>query len=69
MKRLNPPTLKELLDGERLDTSEIEVSRHNYKKPAEPEVIYNGPVSKIPENVLNMEILAWIRSKGFFIAK
>lgn len=68
MRRVTPPTLKELLD-EGINTDTVEVSKRNYKKPTEPEVIYTGSVNEIPEDVLKLKILAWIKSRGVFIAE
>ncbi len=66
----NPPTLRELLaHRSKTDESNINVSKHNYKEPNKPKTIYQRTINEIPEYVLNLKIVAWLRRDGIYIAE
>lgn len=66
----NVPTLREILTHRKItDTNIIDVSKHNYKNPKEPKPIYIGLINNIPEDVLNLKIIAWLRNEGIYIAE
>ena len=65
MFKSNPPMLREILTYRKsTDASNINVSKHNYK-----ETIYQGNVNDIPEDVLNLKIVAWLRNDGVYISE
>ena len=64
------PTLKEILMYRKdTDTSVIEVSKPEPDVMKEPEILYKGSIDTIPENILNMEIIAWSRKHGVYLAR
>lgn len=70
MLKNNPPTLREILAHRKLnDASNIDVSKHNYKEPSKPKMIYKGSVDDIPEDVLDLKIIAWLRNDGIYISE
>lgn len=65
-----PPTLRELLLHKKTTDSDIiDVSRHNYKDAENSKSLYSGKVEDIPDNILDLKILAWIRKDGIYIAE
>ena len=70
MTNNNPSTLREiLLHKKPTDSDIINVSKHNYKDPKNPKSLYYGPLDAIPDNILDLRILAWDRKDGIFIAE
>lgn len=64
------PTLREILVYRKdTDASVIEVSKPEPDVMKEPEILYKGSVDTIPENILNMEITAWSRRHGIYLAR
>lgn len=64
------PTLKAILSYRKdTDASVIEVSKLEPDVIKEPEILYKGSIDTIPENILNMEITAWLRKHGVYIAR
>lgn len=65
-----PPALKEILLYKKpTDSGIIDVSKHNYKDAKNPKPLYYGPIDAIPDNVLDLKIIAWMRKDGIFIAE
>ena len=65
-----PPTLRELLSHRKeSDSSYIDVSRQNPSKPQNTPTIYNGEIDNIPEDMLDLKIIGWVRSCGIYIAE
>ena len=70
MLKSNPPTLREILAYRKpTDASFIDVGKHNYEYPRYPKTIYVGSVDNIPEDVLNLKIIAWFRRDGIYISE
>lgn len=70
MNNNNPPTLRELLLHKKATDSDIiDVSRHNYQDAKNPQLLFSGSVNAIPDNILNLGILAWMRRDGIYIAQ
>ena len=64
------PTLKAILSYRKdTDASVIEVSKSEPDVMKEPEILYKGSIDTIPENILNMEIIAWSRKHGVYLAR
>lgn len=70
MNNNNPPTLRELLLYKKANDSDIiDVSKHNYKDAKNPQLLYHGSVNAVPDNILNLRILAWMKRDGIYIAQ
>lgn len=65
-----PPTLEELLNSREADDAEfIDVSLESSQNPQNPPTVYQGLIENVPEEVLKMRILAWLRHSGIYIAR
>ena len=70
MTKDNPPTLREILAYRKItDASNIDVSKHNYKELKRPKTIYVGSIDDVPEDILNLKIIAWLRKDGIYISE
>lgn len=70
MFKNNPPTLREILTYRKsTDASNINVSKSNYRETSKSKTIYQGNVNDIPEDVLNLKIVAWLRNDGVYISE
>lgn len=70
MLNQKPPTLRELLaNRQEADANYINVSRHDHMNPACPRTLYEGPVDKVTEGVLELRISAWIRKDGIYVTE
>ena len=70
MFKNNPPTLREILTYRKsTDARNINVSKHNYKEPSKPKIIYEGNVDGIPKEILDLKIIAWLRNDGIYISE
>ena len=67
------PTLQDILSYRKdTDASVIEVTKQNQVRLSvreDGEVLYKGDVNTMPENILNLEIEAWSRKHGVYIAR
>lgn len=63
-------TLRDFLSHNKpTDSNYISVSKHNYKNPSNPGLLYEGPSDDVPDNILDLRIIAWLRKDGIYISE